>query len=171
MNYGIKIECKYPYQKLMKGIYRIEIGHKFYIGMATRFGERMYQHEMDINKCLRNFTMPRQGYAHYLRIARYLHENPRIEYCYAEIIQKCVTGRELYFYEDRFLKDAKGNRDCLNTAFYSTKRSFGLPDTWDIKPIDGILHYFDPSNPEVKPIHIYTPLNRDGSISKPRVKK
>lgn len=172
MNYFIKIEFKYPEQRLMKGIYRIDFENgKFYIGRAKRFAERIYMHEIGINKSLMDVDSTNPVFSHYRNIARYLHEHPQLTYLKAQMIHKCVTFEDLYQWENQILSDLWSHPDCLNTS-NAGGRSGKNDDTWDIKFINHIPHYFDPSNPEILPLHAYTPIRKTGKpVRPPRTKE
>lgn len=171
MNYFIRIRLKYPDQGLMKGIYRINIGNKFYIGSANRVAERIYRHECSINNCLLQYPMPKRSYAHYSRLAQYLHENPNITYVLAEVIQRCVTPEDMYHYENMFLTEASFNPDCINGIFYATTKVLRHADTWDIEKRGNDWYYFDPQNPEVTSIPVGAPLTKAGKVANPRKTK
>ena len=167
MNYGIKIVYKNQHHKLMRGIYRITVGDKFYIGQARILAERMYSHQTVINGCLRRFAMPKQSERQYLKMAKYLHEHPLISQIQVEIIQRCVSTWDLYYAEQGWLTELKTHADCLNGSFNVTKR--WVDDSlWDVElKDDWLLCYFDPSDRDGKKYEMYTQLTKAGSIAKP----
>jgi hypothetical protein len=101
---------------------------------------------------------------HYLGIAKYLHENPSVKIITAEVIQKCVSEMELSLREHFFLKDVDGNPDCLNSAFFGT-RKYSLTSLWDCEVEGDWLFYFDPLVPEVRYRHD-TVLTAVGKVAK-----
>ena len=163
MFYNFEIEYKHRYHRLMKGIYKITIGNKFYIGQCKRLAIRMYQHERGIAGCLNRYGMPRQYEAHYLPLARYLNDNPKIRSGQAEIIQRCVSAWDLYYAENYYLKEVENNPDCLNGVFAANRRYID-DQLWDISfDKNGMIEYFDPADP-TKKYGMYQSLTESGEI-------
>lgn len=166
MNTGIEIVFRNKYHKLMRGIYKITVGNKFYIGQASRVAERIYAHESCINWCLKRYGMPKKYEKHYIKMAKYLHENPSINTLYVDVVQKCVSTWDLFYAESVWLNEHKSNPDCLNTAFLVPRRYID-DSLWDAEIAkDGLLYYFDPSDPDQKRYHLCTPLTKSGKIAK-----
>lgn len=131
----------------MKGIYRISIGDKFYIGQCRRLAARMYQHERGINGCLWRYNMPRPYEISYLPIVTYLNEHPKVKTGTVEVIQRCVSSYDLMIAEYYWLQDAKGNPDCFNDSFAMNSRYLD-ESLWDISiGENGLIEYFDPADP------------------------
>lgn len=164
MNPGIIIEYKNPQHKLMKCVYKITIGNRFYIGQCMRLAERMYQHQGHINRCLKRYTMPKETEISYIPIVRYLHENPKISTLQVEVVQRCITAWDLSYAEKIWLSDYMSNPDCLNGTFIGS--FYPNHDIWDVE-LDrlGQLRYFDPFDPDKKKYHAWTPLNKTGFIT------
>jgi hypothetical protein len=168
MNYGIKIVYKNPHHKLMRGIYKISIGDRFYIGQARILARRMYSHQMGINNCLRHFGMPKESHSHYINIARYLHEHPLISSLQVEVIQRCVSTWDLLYAEQGWLTELKTHSDCFNESF-TVPRRYINESLWEAEVFDGwLIKYFDPSNPMARKYDMYTPLTSGGKIAKPK---
>ena len=111
--------------------------------------------------------MPKSRDAHYWRIARYLHENPKIDTIYVEMICLCVTAKDLALMEHTFLSDAKDDPDCLNGTFSRSNAYLDDEDVWVAEIIERILYYYDPNNPTVK-YHQYTALRANGDFATPK---
>lgn len=158
---------KNEYHKLMKGIYKLTVGDKFYIGRANRLAERMYQHQGLINRCLSRYAMPKLSESHYIKFAKYLHENPLITTISAEIIQRGISSWDLHYAEHNWLTEIKGHPDCLNTQFFSTQANIDH-DIWDAFIDDkyGIIFYFDPFDNDRRRYNMCTQLNKSGTIVK-----
>lgn len=164
MNPGIVIEYKNPQHKLMKCIYKITIGNKFYIGQCMRLAERMYIHKSKINLALTRYTMTREADEHYIHIARYLHENPKVTKLQVEVIQRGISAWDLAYAEKSWLSDCIGNPDCLNGTLVGS--CYPNNDIWDVE-LDclGQLRYFDPFDPLKRKYHAWTPLNKSGRVT------
>lgn len=147
----------------MKGIYKITIGNKFYIGQCKRLAKRMYQHERGIAGCLNRYGMPRQYEIHYLPWCRYLNDNPQINFGTVEIIQRCVSAWDLYYAERYYLQEIEGHPDCLNSVFIPSK-SYIDDQLWEIGlDRNEMLEYFDPADP-AKRYGMYQKLTVQGEI-------
>lgn len=147
----------------MKGIYKITIGNKFYIGQCRRLAARMYQHQRGIAGCLNRYGMPRPYEISYLPWARYLNDNPQIKTGHVEIIQRCVSAWDLYYAECNYLKDIVGHPDCLNASFIPSK-SYIDDELWDIEVKNGwVIYYFDKKDPSKK-FEMYQKLTEKGEI-------
>ena len=152
----------------MRGIYKITVGDKFYIGQARVLAERIHSHEIGINGCLHRFGMPKKSQQHYMKMAKYLHEHPLISELQVEIIQRCVSTWDLYYAERGWLTELKTHADCLNGAFSVTRRWIN-DSMWDAELFDGwLIKYFDPLDPTGKRYDMYTPLTTAGKIAKPK---
>lgn len=127
MNKKFNISITFDYQKHMKGIYRIDFGGKFYIGMAKQLQQRVYQHETSINKCIEQFHMPPKYAQTYLSISRYLLENPKITEGRVQIIQRAITTADLCYMEANHLNHYRNHADCMNKTFEGTRK--GIFDT------------------------------------------
>lgn len=166
MNPGIVIEYKNPHHKLMKCIYKITIGNKFYIGQCMRLAERMYQHQGAINRCLKRYAMPKETEVNYIPIVRYLHENPKVTVLQVEVIQRCITAWDLGYAERSWLADFYNNPDCLNIQFQGS--FYPNHDIWDVGPDrNNTPSYFDPFDPGKKMYHVWTKLTKSGIIAAP----
>jgi len=177
MRERFKILFKVPQHRLMRGVYKITIGGKFYIGKASILQTRAYQHETALNKAINNYAEIKNlkscnGSAAeiasmYMEFAQHIAENPSITHGTIEVIQRCISPVQLYIAEHKILRMLVGNRDCLNKAFYGTKpRPFELTN-WDVKKVGKVFYYFDPSNPTELFPHVYN-ISAIGEISKPR---
>jgi hypothetical protein len=162
MFYNFDIEYKQPAHKLMKGIYKITIGNKFYIGQSKRLAVRMYQHQRGITGCLNRYGMPRPYEMMYLPWARYLNENPYIKSGQVEVIQRCISALDLYYAESFFLNELANHPDCLNASFAPSR--YLNDDMWDIEVKDGwVIYYFDRNDP-AKKYEMYQRLKVNGEI-------
>lgn len=163
MFHKFEIEYKRPEHKLMKGIYKISIGNKFYIGQCKRLAVRMYQHGRGIAGCLNRYGMPRAYEEHYLPWCQYLNDNPKINVGTVEIIQRCISAWDLYYAEEYYLQEIEGHPDCLNATFKPVKSCID-DHLWDIEVRDGwIIYYFDPKEP-TKKYEMYQKLTVSGEI-------
>ena len=161
--YKFWIDYDHKGHKLMKGIYKITIGNKFYIGQCKRLAVRMYQHERGIAGCLNRYGMPREYEAHYLPWCRYLNDNPQIKFGTVEIIQRCISAWDLYYAESYYLQEIEGHPDCLNATFKPVK-SYIDDKLWDIEVRDGwLISYFDPKD-HTKKYEMYQRLTESGEI-------
>lgn len=134
----------------MKGIYLIRIGRLRYVGKALVVGSRIYQHQGEINRTLAkyshivNFVPKEEQKGTYVRIARYLHENPQITTGTVEVLERQVCSNALHYSESRYLKEIKGNSDFCNGAFYGTRPKREEDNLWDVAENNGQLEFFDP---------------------------
>jgi hypothetical protein len=159
----ITIEYKNPHHKLMKGIYKITFGRKFYIGQCRRLSVRVFQHQRGINGCMSRYGMPKSYEKVYLPWARYLFENPQIKFGTIEMLQRCVTAKELMIAEASYLQDLRTNPDCLNASFTVPMRYID-DGMWDCDVQDDwLIHYFDPREP-AKRYSQYQKLTAAGEI-------
>ena len=100
-----KIELKLidPNDYWRKGGYLIRIGRMKYVGKANCIGERMKKHQSEINKAIRDFSSivnsvsgEKMGYS-YIKVGRYLLENPQINSGTVELLERQVCSNRLYF--------------------------------------------------------------------------
>lgn len=172
----IKIVFKVPQHRLMRGVYKIAFGGKFYIGRALILADRAKQHERAINGIMSDYAASqnlsyRDSYAKnwpsYWRIAKYLLENPKIESGTIELIQRCVTPHQMYAAELKILRTLLGNSDCWNRQFSSPRPRPTAVDEWDVKKVGSVFYYYDPANPNKLFPHCYN-INAEGEMSKPK---
>jgi hypothetical protein len=163
MNRQIKIELADPHQAIMRGIYRIDVGRKFYIGQALRFAARVKQHEKSINLLLetQHDVLEKDMYLHWIE---YLHENPRIQVLKARLIHYCKNGVELSEWEDRILKSVEGDDRCLNRGFSCQKvyTTFDFDWLYRFYPDEG-LYFYKGEVPSVQ-YRSDAPLRPNGNI-------
>jgi hypothetical protein len=170
MFHNFEIEYKHKYHKLMKGIYKITIGNKFYIGQCKRLAIRMYQHERGVAGCLNRYGMPRPYETKYLPWVRYLNDNPKIKSGQVEIMQRCISAWDLYYAESFYLKEVSGHPDCLNGVFVTSKNYID-DKLWDIElDQNEMIEYFDPAEP-TKRYGMYQKLTVSGEIWKQKPSK
>lgn len=134
----------------MKGIYLIRIGRMRYIGKALVVGNRVYQHQSVINRTMANYAemvnlqndFSKNGTN--IRIAKYLLENPLITEGTVEVIERQVCSNALYYSENSYLKDIRGNRDFYNWSHYGARPREDEDNLWEVEESGGVLNFFDP---------------------------
>lgn len=140
----VKFEFPNPHVRAAKGIYKINIGGKFYIGKADNLYARVYQHQSTLNWELRRYPMMKA--TQYFKWCRYIHENPSIEIATVHLIQRCETDFQAYWAEKYHLNEIKYSCDALNTVFEVPRpRCFfgGYDKKWllDTRDMTRILYY------------------------------
>ena len=160
----------------MKGIYLLRIGQKKYVGKSICIGSRAIDHQNAINRALKAYSYwknigfdsddKRKSNASYIKVAQYLHENPRIETGTIEVLQRQVCSNMLYFAEDYFLNEIYPSADCYNTAPGSTRPDLSKDHFWDAKVVEDRIEYFDPRMPHLRVISSKTPKDNKLVIEK-----
>lgn len=153
MERKIKIELVDKNHYWMKGIYLLRIGRLRYVGKSVCVGQRAYEHQLFINRTIENYPIwanygfknddERKSYISYMKLIKYLNDNPKIESGTLEVLQRQVCSGMMYFAEDFFLKEIYNDPDCYNTASASTRPS-GEQHLWDVEIKDNRIEYFDP---------------------------
>jgi hypothetical protein len=149
---------------LIKGIYKITVGGKFYIGKTSNLYRRVNQHEIAINKSLLNYPTAYNNYSHW---AKYIYENEGIQKCVVDVIQRCVSDSELHYSEMYYLKELRGHPDCLNLNWGSdiiTTFKCIKDNLWDVTWENGFPLFFNPLRPDKK-ISAFAPLTANGRYS------
>lgn len=173
----IKLDIVVPQPRLMKCVYKITFGHRFYVGRTKNLSFRVAQHERGINFLMNNYAdistngykteLKRKQVSYYKSTAQFLLENPKITTGKVEVLQRALTNNELYFAENKYLRELDGNRDCLNKAFNASKPKRSEKYTlWDVVKIGNVFYYYDHCEPEIFLPHYYNLIN--GKISVPR---
>lgn len=147
-----KIELKLinPEYYWMKGIYLIRIGRLKYIGKALVIGDRINQHRQEINRTIANYSeivnikdeWKRLG--SYIKLAQYLHENPKINEGTVEVLERQVCSKTMYHSENFYLKELVGNSDYYNSSYSGSKPRHDEDHLWEVVENNGQLEYFDP---------------------------
>lgn len=159
MEQRFKLKLKNPNHYWMKGIYKITIGGKFYIGKALNVGMRAYQHELNINAALKNYsrwanvgpeTEAEVSKLSYLTIAKYIHENPSITHGTVEVIQRQVCSNMMYLTENFYLKEIENNRDFYNISMVGSKPKSTEDNVWEAELNGECIEYFDPRLPQFR---------------------
>ena len=125
----------------MKGIYLIRIGRLRYVGKALVVGSRIYQHQGEINRTLAkyshivNFVPKEERKGKYVRIAQYLHENPKINHGTVEVLERQVCSMALHYSEHKYLREVRDNSDFCNGIFHGTKPKKEEDNLWDVNEI------------------------------------
>lgn len=144
MSRKIKILYKVPQHRLMRCVYKITFGGKFYIGRSTLLAQRIAAHETGINTALRGYakhinsgasiySVPGKS-SMYMRLAKYLLENPQIKHGVVEVITRGITEDDLYVNELPILRNLIGNPDCLNVSFTTGRsKNSGSDELWMVK--------------------------------------
>lgn len=162
----ISLKIVNPLCPLAKGVYKITVGGKFYIGAASRLQARIYQHEMGVNRALREYPERHPTYSQYYWWAKYIHENEGIAVCSVDLLQRCVDDFALYNAEIRYVKEYNRHPDSLNRA-PTVRRPHcfrgGKNEMWDVVKHFGMWHYYNPEEPTIK-TNAITPLTRHGKI-------
>lgn len=157
--------------RLIKGIYKITIGGKFYIGSAEKLHMRIYSHETSLNAALRMYPETRPSCLMHLHWAQYIYENPKITYATVDVIQRCVTDSHLYYAEQFYMNEYCWHPEYLNKSKTIRRPSCfrgGENKKWDVEIDDtGTPMYFNPDEPYER-ISGYADLTRRGSIRKIR---
>jgi len=153
-----KIELKLidPNHYWMKGVYLIRIGRMKYVGKANCIGERMKKHQSEINKAIRDFSSivnsvsgEKMGYS-YIKVGRYLLENPQINSGTVELLERQVCSNRLYFSENFYLKEISEDDNSFNICTSGSRPGNEKDNLWDAKVIDGEVVCFDPRFPDLK---------------------
>jgi hypothetical protein len=107
------------WQRHLSCVYKITIGHKFYIGKTELLNRRRGQHENGINEAINDYPNrhPCTMSAHH-KIAIFLLENPQIDVGYIEMIQCADNSKLLDYAEAELIFNSLGNSDCLNAGIY-----------------------------------------------------
>jgi len=160
----------------MKGIYLIRIGRLRYIGKALCIGDRLYDHQVGINKAMKNYSRyvnigfkdkdERSRAVSYLRIAKYLLENPSIEAGSVEVIQRGVCSNKMWFSEIGHLQDVKNHPDYYNISWAGSRPRWDEYHQWDVVEKEGQLEFFDLRIPHVRVKSGNTPARNKEAINK-----
>lgn len=112
----------------MKGIYKLVIGGKFYIGRAENLFARSNDHKYAINRGL--LTYPNLKSPHYAEWCRYLLENPKIDTIKVIALQRCIRDSMLFFAERYYLNEYGNHPDYLNLSIACSRPKcfFGAED-------------------------------------------
>lgn len=137
----------------LKGVYLIRFGRMFYVGKALIIGERMLDHQRNINKGLSQFSSLENAiskeselniFKSYSRICRYLHENPSIKTGQVEVLERQVCSKMLYHSENFYLSEFVGNPDCYNISAKGAKPRADEDNLWTVSGDEKRLAFYDP---------------------------
>lgn len=121
-----------------------------YIGKSLVIGSRIYQHQGEINRTMAKYAelvnigadWSKSGT--YIRLAKYLLENPKITTGTVEVLERQVCSNALYYAENRYLKEIHGNEDFCNWSHFGSKPKREEDNLWDVAEANGQLEFFDP---------------------------
>lgn len=100
-------------------IYRISFGNKYYIGKTKLLNMRLWSHIKNINAAINEYPIfTTKTTKSYEKTVRFLLENPKINVGYIEVLHQCENEYELWYMENKYLRDSRGDANCLNTSFY-----------------------------------------------------
>ena len=144
----------------MKGIYQIRVGRLRYIGKALCVGDRIYQHQLAINKALKNYSYwlnvgfkdetEQKNMVSYMKIAKYLHENPTIEAGTVEILRREICSNQMWFSENEYLQEIKGNPDYYNSSWSGSRPCWDEYNQWDCIEKNKQIEFFDLRLPQFR---------------------
>ena len=110
------------WQRHVSGVYKITFGRVFYIGRSKLIFNRWHSHNRGLNLALSQYPIyDESSYGYYGQLVQYLLENPKITVGYIEVLHQCENDYELWYMENKYLQDNKGNPDCVNRAFYGNR--------------------------------------------------
>jgi hypothetical protein len=170
MNWWIRLTYKHNAHKLMRGVYRITMGNKFYIGRTRFFATRVWRHDKALNQALRYYPDLLPDHEMYREWCRYLHENPKIKEAKCEIIHYCEDDDALHEMENKLLREVLNHPDCLNRTFQSVNPR-RKTDKWCVEYRDFIPYFYDPADPEKKSYSCFSILTETGRIASERSKE
>lgn len=98
-------------------VYRIKFGEKFYIGRTKQLYSRLCAHIRNINHAINQFPDCHPNFDYYGKLPQFILENEYINVGYIEVLCQCEDEYKLWYMENKYLADFKGNPDCLNRTF------------------------------------------------------
>jgi hypothetical protein len=104
------------------GIYKIWFGEKYYIGRSRYLIGRCRGHENYTYKRLNGLIKPDKidkELDYYKKIVAHLKKNKKIVEAKVEVLEYCDHDYWLYIKENKHLKAAKNDQNCLNMGFES----------------------------------------------------
>lgn len=100
------------------GIYRIWFGSKFYIGSTWNSKNRIQSHILSINEALLAEKVENNSIGN---IVRHIRDNPEVHIGFFYMIEVCKDQSELADCEGAYLRAYKGDPNCLNHAFITSR--------------------------------------------------
>jgi hypothetical protein len=100
------------------GVYRIWFGSKFYIGSTWNSKNRIESHIVSINEALQVEEIDRNSIGN---IVRHIRENQEVHIGFFYMIEVCKELCELADCEGAYLRAYKGDPNCLNHAFITSR--------------------------------------------------
>jgi hypothetical protein len=156
--------------RAMKGIYRISLGDRFYIGSTFSIYKRTYQHEFSLNKTIFNYPTSHPRYDNYNKWAQYVFESRGVEKAYVDVVERCISDEQMWHRELYHIREVYGNPNNLNQSPNVARPSSmlgGEEHLWDVKKCNkgNMLVYFDVNNPD-NYIGCLELLNKNGTVQK-----
>ena len=131
-----------------------------YIGKALCIGERMYQHQIAINKALRNYSYwlnvgfkdenEEKQMVSYVKIARHILENPSIETGTVEVVRREICSNKMWFSENEYLQEIKGHPDYYNSSWTGSRPKYDEYNQWDAVENKDQIEFYDLRLPQYR---------------------
>lgn len=177
----LNVKYKFPQQRLMKCVYRLTIGDKFYIGRTKQLCNRVNAHINSIQKAMDNYyalnLYPRSktiseknslSFSNYKNIAKYIFEHPKVNTLYVEVIYHSAYQKDISIVERQQLRYYENHPDCLNNVF-NTGLDFSSIHQYTAKKVGRFVYYYEVDNPNELIPFTYN-LRSNGHYNKPRTK-
>jgi hypothetical protein len=100
------------------GVYRIWFGTKFYIGSTWNSTNRINSHMVAINEALLSEEIGTNSIGN---MVRHIRENPEVKIGFFYMIEICEHQCELADCEGAYLRAYKGDPNCLNKAYITSR--------------------------------------------------
>lgn len=177
----LKVKYKFPQQRLMKCVYRLTIGDKFYIGRTKQLNSRVSSHINGIYKAMNEYDLlnlyqrnnttgerSKLSFSYYKNFAKYLLEHPKINTMYVEVIYHSPYHKNISIVEKQQLRYYENHPDCLNKVFNTGIDSSSIHQ-YAAKKVGRFVYYYDINNPNELIPCTYN-LYADGKYNKPKTK-
>lgn len=124
-----------------RGVYKLTIGKKFYIGRSKYIATRFKQHWKEINKFFTSGKYPPDSYLK--KVFEHLEEDQWSYYFEVSLLDECYTVDELVEKEQKWLDKYNGHPNCLNIGFKAKKITHEIDETpeeqWNRKANTGVV--------------------------------
>lgn len=111
------------------GVYFYRIGDYAYFGRSKNVEKRLRKHESGINSAINNYHLisnnllkesVKSRHMAYFKQAKYLLENPKIEFCPAILIFSSTSLKEVCIFEHRTLRLYAKSKWLFNRTYYAS---------------------------------------------------
>lgn len=177
----LKVKYSVPQFRLMKCVYRLRIGDKFYIGRTRQLNQRVQAHLNGIQCAMNNYNLLNLYRRHrdinepnrkiscyyYEKMAKYIFEHPNIDTIYVDVLYYSPHNKNISIVERSFLRHFENHKDCFNATF-NTGLDFSIQYEYGVKKVGNFIYYYELTNPnELIPCN-YNLYPKQDSWNKPR---